>query len=227
MPVHLKIPFDASGERPKGLFAEYRLVGFENATKIWNISPKVETIWSGVSCKVYEINDSYFYLGLIIALYDEGIVLWLDDEADDRDFAMFTQREKLWSWLDTSANNFIELLLQSKLAYLGQPQLIHSIVDIPPFPEDLWSPPHASNTQKEIGKREHAAYEERLRHVTPLIQPPAIIQNSDGAFDLQFCIWTKVLGGVYDIHCSLGPSKPFTYKGFLLADSVGRGYAPR
>lgn len=229
LPVHPKIPFNEPNERPRGLFAEFRLEGFKDATKVVNIRPLVESFWTEISCKVYRINNGHHYLWLIIALYDEGIVLWLDNEADDRDFALFARREKLWSWLGASVDNFIELLLQSKLSYLGQPRLLRDVADIPLFPEDMWNwqLPTDNDVQRENRRKAHDAHEERLRHVTPLIQPPAIIQNSDGAFDLRFCIWTKVLGRVYDIHCSLGPSRPFTYKGFLLAEWVGKGFAPR
>ncbi len=222
-PVHSKIPFDAPSERPRGIFAEFRLDGLENMTDILNVHPKVGAIWSEISCKVYEINFGHHYLWLIIALYDEGIVLWLDNEANDRDFAMFARREQLWSWPDTSINNFIELLLQSKLSYLGQPQLIQSVVDIP---ENWWVWP-TNNTQKEHLQKAYAAHKERLQLVTPLIRPPELTRDSDGVFDLRFCIWTKVLGRVYDIHCSLGPSHPFDFRGMLLAEWVGRGFAPR
>ncbi len=224
LPVHPKVEFNTQGERPKGLFAEFRLEGFKNATKIVNIHPKIGTVWSEVSCKAYEINDGRHYLDLIIALYDESIVLWLDDETDDRDFTSFVRREKLWSWLGTSVNNLIELLLESKLSYLGQPQLIHNIADIPQVPEDDWTWVLAN---MKGAQKEFDAYKERQERVTPLIRPPEIIRDSNEVSDLRFCIWTKVLGRVYDIHCSFGPSNPFVYKGILLAEWVGRGFAPR
>lgn len=162
---------DASSEtsnRPRGLFAECRAEIFQKKSSILNIHQKTGGLWSTLIGSVYQVSN-HPDLAVLVALYPDGTVLWLDDHASDDDFAVFVHREHLQSWLLHRAEQLAQLIAETKCNYLGQPQLISAPSDIPPLAA-WW-------LESDQGAQEAREQEERLASISAQIHPPTVIQN--------------------------------------------------
>ncbi len=209
-------PIDES--RVRGWFEEYRVETFRSER-----FPLLRTgdLWSRLSGKVYDL--THFQLMVILVLYDDDTILWLDDHSDDADFEEFIRRERLPEWLPGQIDELVQLLIETKFSYLGRPQLIRNVSEIPKLTEREKSWQAESKAGLEALQEE----EKRLASVTNQIQSPACTSQPDGTFRLGFCIWTKILGKVINIACTFGPDHRFSYEAVLLTEHVGRSFVPR
>ena len=172
-----------------------------------NVTLKMGLPWDLLTGKVYEVFQ--MYVTAILALYSDEIILWLDDHSSNSDYEVFMRRENLLSWYPDRKDQLIQLLVETKFNFLGEPRLISSAVDIP---------------QKQNGIEES---HKQLTRVTKQIFPPTYVQNLDGSIRLQFCIWTLILGKIFVVDCTLGPGSAFSYHGDLLTRDVGDYVLPR
>jgi hypothetical protein len=170
----------------------------------------------------------------VVAHYDDGTILWLDDHLDDADFSGFVQRERLAEWLPDHLNEILELLLETKFYFLGWPQLIHSVSDIPLIPERYTS--HLTDPkddyllssldqQKALESLREA--DRRLASVADQIRAPESIRLEDGSTRLIFYIWTKILGKVVRLDTYFGVDNSFKYEAAQLTEQVGYFTVPR
>ena len=205
---------------PRGWLEEVRAEIFQVAT-LGDVSLLSERLWSGLSGKVYKI--LYGELSVILAHYNDGTILWLDDHSSDSDFQNFVRRERLLEWLPHQVDRLVNLLIETKLNFLGKPQLVNNVMEVPLMPESqkaLW----AGNEQVQEVLLEQ---ENRLADISDRVRPPMLTADLTGGFQLNFYIWTKILGKVINIHCFFGPGNTFRYRGVQLTQFVGRYLVPR
>jgi hypothetical protein len=171
--------------------------------------------------KIYKVERTQ--LSVVLAFYEEGPVLWLDDHTGEADFETFMKREELKKWLPHQMAPLLDLLIETKFNFLGRPQLIHSATDIPKL------------TQKQIdrmskSKDAMAKFHEKeklLAKITDQIQPPVCHSNNDQEFQISFYIWTKILGNILRIDCFFRGDHGFSYELTQLGDQIGAFIVPR
>lgn len=172
--------------------------------------------WDAFNGQVYRV-----YLqtvSAVVAVYDNSM-LWLDDHDSDIDFAEFLRRERLLLWLPDRLDAFLDLLLETKFSFLGQPRIIASVQDIP-FPDEDPLPaddPHSYSAQAEYLNRE----------IAPLVHPPQLVLNVKQVSTLTFCIWTKEWGCTYKMTCKWGPALAWHFESVQLTHTVGKAFIPR
>lgn len=161
--THSEAQFVARRPQPRGWFEELKLEAFQTP-----YLPLLRTgaLWSRLSGRVYEIG--HFQLSVVLALYDDGTILWLDDHSSDTDFEVFIGREHLVTWLPYEVDDFLNLLTQTKFNYLGEPQLVRSILEIPKLTEQERS----LQAKSETGHAALLEEEKLLNSIAGQVQPP-------------------------------------------------------
>jgi hypothetical protein len=172
-----------------------------------NVTLQKGRYWDLLTGKVYVVFD--FYLTAVLALYPDETILWLDHHANNSNYEVFMRRENLLGWYPERKDQLIQLLVETKFNFLGQPQLIRSAVEIP------------ETDNKNTGAQK------RLTAVIPKLFSPMYTKKLDGNVQLKFCIWTRISGRVFAVTCSLGPENTFSYSGELLAEGTGNYFTPR
>lgn len=207
--------------RPKGWFEEIRTKAF-GSPNFGDMVLKEGPTWTGISAKVYNIH-AIGPLSVILAYYDDGTVIWLDDHFSDDDFKLFVKKEHLWTWLPERKEDLIALLIETKLNYLGRPQLINTISEIPSFSikemESWLVDPHAQNQLVEA--------QQKLKHVSEKIIPPILLVEPNGIFELTLFVWTKIMGKLVHVRFKFGQDGLFLFEGDELVKMVGRFIVPR
>jgi hypothetical protein len=200
--------FDQNSRRLPA-FVEIRAEIFKDTYNTY-ASERTGGLWSELSCKVYKVASKK--LSVIVALYGDKDILWLDNHSDDSDFEILVRRERLIEWLPYRLDELLDLLIETKLNYLLWPLLVRMVSEVPPYKEEyraLSDPEFVVEMDK------------RLAKVANQIQPPRCVRDRNGAFQLSFCVWTKVLGRVIRIDCTFGPNHSFRYESTQLTDQVG------
>jgi hypothetical protein len=209
----VKLP--ASEPRPHGWFEEFRAETFQTPH---NPTLKTGTLWSKLSGIVYKIESSQ--LSVVLALYADTI-LWLDDHSNDTDFNAFVRREQVSKWLPQNIEALLDLLIATKFNFLGRPQLVRSALEIPTFSERQ----KALMAKSKEALTKLSIQEKDLAKIAEQIHPPKFISRDEGTFQLNFCLWTKILGKVIKIHCYFEQDK-FRYEAILLAEQIGNFLVP-
>jgi len=218
--LHPEVNRPAPSPRPRGMFDQSRAKNFA-----W-LDPRMARVktgplWSDLSAQVCEISE--MALSAVVAVYRGGKILWLDNHADDADFEQFLRREPILGSLPDESARVLSLLCETKLNYLGWPQVIKSTADIPRLSEaqrKLMGDP--------VQLRAQLADEEALlASIAEQVEPPVITALEGGGFELGFCLWTKILGRVLRMQTSLKPDGSFRLEGSELAKLVGNGIVPR
>ncbi len=187
--------------------------------------------WDGLSGTIYELWSSS--VSVVLAVYSDGTILWLDDHSDDSDFVEFIRREHLLEWVPDRLDEFLVLLVEGKLNYLGWIRLIGSVSDIPPLPVEIrnwYTNPEkwkGSTTEFERAQQFVLELDKRLAAVADQIKPPACSISNEGEIQLSFYVWTKWLGKVIRFNCFLTPDYGFRLDGVELVEEVGFSIAPR
>ncbi|MBE7471979.1 MAG: hypothetical protein DPW09_26770 [Anaerolineae bacterium] len=203
--------------RPRGWLEEFRVEIFQTVD---NLSLKSGVLWSRLTGKIYKLEHSQ--LSVVLALYSNDAILWLDDHSDNFDFEIFIRREDLLTWLPDQLEDFLDLLIQTKFNFLGRPQLIRSVSAIPTFTEEEM----AFYTQSQQGREGILEQERRFADIVDQIQPPICTSSQDRVFHLNFYVWTKILGKVIKIHCSFGSENAFSYEAIQLTEQLGKFFVP-
>jgi hypothetical protein len=168
-------------------------------------------IWDRLQTAVYTVStDSP--LEAVVGIAPDGTVLWLDDEMQDDDFSTFVRDERLAGWMPERVEDLITLLIATKCAYLMLPRLVMSSEDIP------YGTPHF---QAMLSPEERAEDAARRRAVAPLVHPPRWMHRDDGAFQLDACVWTPIVGRLFAISWGLNATGLISYTGVQLAQQVG------
>jgi hypothetical protein len=196
--------------RPRGWMEEYRAGAFQT---IHNFALKTDIPWTQLSGRVYELSRSQ--LSVVLAVYSDDTILWLDDHSGDSDFEGFARRERLATWLPQQMNELLTLLIETKFNYLGQPQLVQSASEIPGFKV---GPGKAPATLLEEKKH--------FDSVAKQIQPPECVSEQQGV-RLSFCLWSRILGRVLAVDCLFGSDGSFTFEAAQLAEHIGDFFVPR
>jgi hypothetical protein len=204
--------------QPRGWLEEFRAEAFQTA---YYPTLKTGALWSRLSGEVYEI--AHFQLSVVLALYGDGTILWLDDHSSELDFEEFIRREHLMTWLPDQMDDLLDLLIETKFKFFGQPRLIHNVSEVPRLTEREKS---LQATSKE-GMEAFLEEEKLLDSIAAQIQPPVCAPDRSGAFQLSFCMWTRILGKVIITHCSFESDESFSYEAIQLAEQVGRFLVPR
>jgi|GEM_PF-6465443 len=144
------------------------------------------------------------FLYAIVALMPSG-VLWLDNHYDEADLITLLNEHVDIFTLTNEPHNIIQLIIQTKLDYLGHPHLITSIDDIPPSPYDS----HKWWTRRKIRQ---------------FITSPSVSQNAH-YYEISFCIWTEILSRILRIKCRLS-TNIFKYQSEKLIVDYGDGRFP-
>jgi len=205
---------------PRGWLEESRAEVFQSSA--WeNVSLQTGELWSGLSGKAYKL--SYGELSVVVARYDSGSILWLDDHSTDSDYQEFVRREHLLEWLPQQMDKLIHLLIATKLNFLGEPQLVDNTMEVPVLPESqkaLWA------GDEEV-QQSWLEQEKCLADISDQIQSPVLITDQNRGFWLNFHIWTRILGKIIGVSAFFGVDNTFHYKGVQLTQFVGRYMAPR
>jgi hypothetical protein len=215
-----------------GYFNDLRVREFAKFASTHRATQLSGTLWIGLSGKVYRLTQDWMYV--VLARYDDGTILWLDDHLDDHDFDSFARREYLADWLPDRLNDMLELLLETKFYFLGWPQLIRAVSEIPVIPEkyigwlkgpkdDRWS----SILDQQKGLESLRQANDRLASVADQIRIPECVRLENGNIRLSFYVWTKILGNVVRIDSFFGTDSSFGYEFALLTKQVGFFTVPR
>jgi hypothetical protein len=179
-------------------------------------------LWSELSGQVFKMHRTdHRSVSVVVALYDERDILWLDCLSRGPDFETFVRRERLTGWLPHRLEDFVELLTKTKLHILLMPRMVRSISEIPPL---------TARHRSTLASQEPeflAGMDERLAGLAGQIQPPECVSDPDGTFRLVFYLWTEILGKVIRSECSLGPGCSFTCRATQLTEEVGMFIPPR
>ncbi len=214
--VHQVIP-----GRPRGFFEQLRATTFQSTRYDPRLIKVDQPLWSKLSGNLYTIVDHH--LSVVLAQYEDGTVLWLDDHSSDSDFEVFTIREDLSNLLPGQAEEVSDLIARTKFNFLGWPHLIRQVSDIAEIPKNT---KRMINAQSKEHKQVLADKESRLLAVASQIHPPTCL-NEGNRVHLKFYIWTKLMGNLFEVNCAFGPSLTFTYEAVELVDSVGFYVNPR
>lgn len=199
----------------KGWLEEARADAFSSLIPE-QISLKEGSLWSEFSAKAFRIHHIGF-LSVVLAYYD-GTILWLDDHESNDDFEAFVKNERLWTWLPERRDDLIALLLEAKLSYLGLPQLINTAADIPTISRSAGSPEEEQYLIEIQQNYERAANK---------IVPPNVFIGDDQIFNLNFFIWTAIMGRIIHARFKIGKDGLFQYQGDELTKEAGRFFVPR
>lgn len=205
---------------PRGWFEEVRAGMFRSTTSS-NVSLQTGELWSELSGKVYVVSNGQ--LSVVLARYNDGTILWLDDHSKDADFQSFIRRERLLAWLSHRLDKLLHLVIETRLNFLGRPQLISSAMEVPELSEGqktLW-------IEDEETQRFLLEQEKRLADISGQIRPPALVTGQEGGLDASFYVWTKILGKIISVRCFFGPNSTFRCEGAQLTQFVGNYIVPR
>ncbi|HSH03127.1 MAG TPA: hypothetical protein VLL52_11460 [Anaerolineae bacterium] len=173
-----------------GHYENYRAEIFHTHKNVY-YDPLDETFLLSLSGDVYIV--SYSHITAILALYGSS-VLWLDSHNNNEDFEEFIYREQLRNWLPKNESKFLSLLTLTKFNYLGGPQIVQNLSQIPLHPMDA-------------------------EHPQISIASPTFIYNGKHTH-IAFCLWTKLQGKLWKIDCTLKNNK-FDYELKLIANGIG------
>jgi hypothetical protein len=202
---------------PKGIcgcMEEIRARTFQSANYQpikWQSSFAVQFVGS-----IYTIKAQHY--SVILALYEEGVLLWLDDHSSDTDFAEFLRRENLFAWLPDRIDELVEVLVETKFSFLGWPRRINHPSDIKKA-SDYIRKNLALFGHDWVESILHA--EKRIADIASRIHPLTYIKNENGEFQLRFYVWTQIFGQVIELNCFLGGNDLFRYEGTQLTEGVG------
>jgi hypothetical protein len=140
---------------------------------------------------------------VVVAINKDNRVLWLDDHTDDRDFSIFARQEQLFNWLPQRKEELLDVLLRTKLHYIGGGSL-----SIARHQSDI---PEVS-TQVNLNKKQ--------REALNTIKEPLLAELEGGSYSLKFYVWAGVHGRIIEIRCILS-EKEFHFEGTDLAGGVG------
>lgn len=204
----------------RGWAEETRLIGFE-PQDIRHIIMQEDPPYSRLLASVFKVTTVYD-LTLIMAIYKDGTILWLDDHSDDEDYKLFISREALLDWLPEKINEYSSLFIETKLNFLGEPRLISSITDIPPKAEHVVKEWTESPEGRELSKQ----YDNSLNKLIKLIYPPKLTISSDGLFSISLFVWTRIIGFVYHIQIDV-TQNVLRYNGLRIEEGIGHYFVPR
>jgi|GEM_PF-4236387 len=154
----------------------------------------------------------------VLAYYDDGTLLWLDNHQDNTDFETFWQRENLKIDNPEEAVMFI---MYTKFRYLPEPgrmKIVTRPEDIPHDFMDWIDKPH--NRQMKLD------YQQQVAQLAPKMSPP-IIYTESGVRHYTFCVWLHVLGQVFSFDCTLDFNGKWTFNAIMLGASFGDVFMPR
>lgn len=192
-----------------------RLCQYPKYPNSLNLELHNSLLQNNVKAAVYEVQSHGpgFHAEVIIALYGDNDILWLDDLSDDSLFQIFLDRENIPL---QPAEKMAADLLETKFHFLTlgfRGQVIGQKADIPlervfdDEPEDE----EAKAKLEEIGAKLH---------------PPRLTQLATYQ-QLDFFVWTLVAGSIYYLSCKFDAAGKFTWTGERLSNWVGKSYAPR
>jgi len=182
---------------PRGWFEEVR-AGMFRVTTSSSVSLQTGEFWPELSGKVYVVSNGQ--LSVVLARYNDGTILWLDDHSKDADFQSFVRSERLLEWLPHRMDRLVHLLIKTRLNFLGRPQLVSSAMEVP----ELLESQKALLGEDEEVQRFLLEQEKRLAGISDQIRPPSLITDQEGGFDVSFYVWTKILGKVISVRCFFG-----------------------
>ncbi len=193
--------------RPAGLLDDMRVEMFQKGKNSVHFYLEKKGVLSEYSGSIYKAVSgvSGLIFSIFLAVYDENIILWLDNHFDDSDFANFIRREQLIQWLPDNLDRFLEMVVLTKLNYLGRCRLINNLLDIP-------------GVEKFTDEEKLNVLKEQVRH------PNCV--SRDGGFQLTFFVWSLWTGRVIHYQCQLSKSN-FIMQGSTIAAGVGRVFVPR
>jgi hypothetical protein len=164
----------------------------------------------------------------IFAYYDDDTPLWLDHHSDDIDFSHFIQRERLLEWIPERVVQLAQLFVETKFAFLFNPQLIRSVTEIPDISDEEFTCLMSSSTEEEAQKF-HAMLQDRknvLAKIADQVYPPKLDMTPNQNAIIDWVVWIPWLGFVLNIRCLLESDGTFSYEITRLAAGVGNYINP-
>ena len=205
----------------KGWLEDVRTEAFANLIPE-QASQKEGRLWSKLNAKVFLV--AHMSITAIVAYYEDGTILWLDDHEADDDFEAFAKIERLCAWLPNQKEDLTELLIKTKLNFLGVPQLINTISDIPSYSkQDLVQ----LAKQPLFPLNEYLEIQQQMEQLSGKIIPPNLLTTPDGGFELSFFVWTYINGRIIHAQYKFGQDGLFLYEGKELMKFAGRFSVPR
>jgi hypothetical protein len=184
--------------RPQGIFSSLRAGSFDAA--YLNIVRRQGEPWTRLRMPIYEVSTMPG-LNTVIAQDVDDKLLWLDDDFKDDDFSFFVHQEELYRWPTDQLSELTTILVETKCAYLGLPQVITSLADIPRSP--IYSDNEASND------------------LMLKIFPARRLQITPTTIQIDCCIWTYILGMIYSITFIISENDDTIYRGEIMAKHFG------
>lgn len=173
------------GSRPRALFPGLRGGAMTNQSLYCR---RMEGgIWDRLQTAIYTVSLS-LSLNAVVGIRPDGTPLWLDDDMQDDDFAMFARAEQLAAWIPDQFEALVSVLIETKCAYLCQPRLVISSDDIP-----------AGSAQRQamLSPEERTEDATRRAMMAPLVHPPRWIRPHHDAFQVDAWVWTPFLGRLF------------------------------
>lgn len=167
-----------------------------------------------INASIYQVYDDR--LPMMIAIYDDGMVLWLDDVSNNDDFVIFSQRENLINQVLANPHAAAGLLVKTKFAFWYRPQLILSAYDVPQHLESTDVQPIEDEGLQEW----YAEKERRFYSIINKVFPPVVTQDQHTA-TLVFYVWTHAYGKILHIQCNFRFDGSFDYHIVELVEQVG------
>jgi hypothetical protein len=195
--------------RPRALFPGHRARTMTR--QIRSCTRMDGGVWDQLQTAVYTVSNVP-ELAAVVGIATDGTALWLDDQMQDEDFSTFVRTEHLAAWIPERVEDLITLLIATKCAYLMLPRLVMSSEDIP------YGTPHR---QAMLSSEERAEDAARRRAVAPLVHPPRWMHHYDGAFQIDACVWTPIVGRLFAISWVLNATGLISYTGVQLSQQVG------
>lgn len=182
------------------------------------IEPIVVLPFNQLSAKLYRA--AIHYPGIaktaVLAFYEDGSILWLDDHSSDQDFEIFLQRETIPL---NNASDLASLVLKTKVDYLWmgyEGRIVSRIDDIPQYTradcEGMSEDQIKTYLDEQKGK---------LLDVAPLLYPPSFKTEAD-VMRLEFFMWGRVFGLLYRISCQFGTKNGFSWSSQEIARTIGK-----
>lgn len=166
---------------------------------------------------IYRVDlDQARLLSIVVAVYPDEAVLWLDGLSDE-DFSTFWNMERLTDWIADRFDKLLNLLILTRLNYLGFPRVINQVDDIPVL--------ETSSDSTELLELAHRQAEQ-LAGIKYLVDPPKFTQTHS-SLSLSFLVWTSLYGRLIRIHCSYDANLNFSHKSNRLFEQLGDYHLPR
>lgn len=186
-----------------GAISDMRLEFLNQQEPDWE-TWQIRNIYTGTHGLIYKMTGIHEMFSFVFAYYNSQDILWIDDHLYDDDFSNFIKREQLHH-LFYKPDELAQLLVSTKLAYILLPDVVNNISDIP----------DARFQQNEDDG--HSI----LQKLANVIHEPQSIETKGDKNPIEFFIWTKIMGNIFQLQCYFDEANRFVYQGKQVASGMG------